>query len=60
MNKEEIYEQYWRQLVRVRRVYTGTGSRDETMYLYYKRQAEKERDELLKKYGYEPFVSGAS
>lgn len=58
MNKEEIYEKYWRRLVKIRRVYAGNQSQDETMYLYYKRQAERERDDLLARYGYEPFVSG--
>lgn len=55
MNKEEIYEQYWKKLVEIRRVYVGYRS-DSDMYIMYKHQAERERDKLLAKYGFEPFL----
>jgi|GEM_PF-3006730 len=57
MTKEEIYEKYWKKLVQIRRIYTGFNTDNDTMYLRYKLLAEKERDMLLKKYGYEPFSS---
>jgi len=57
MNKEEIYEKYWKRLVQIRRLYSGNLSHDDTMYLQYKKFAENERDILLKKYGFEPFSS---
>jgi|PlaIllAssembly_1097288.scaffolds.fasta_scaffold66222_2 hypothetical protein len=55
MTKEEIYEKYWKRLVEIRRVYTGFRPGSNTLYAMYKQQAEKERDRLLQKYGYEPF-----
>jgi hypothetical protein len=58
MTKEEIYEKYWKKLVEIRRVYTGFNPGSDTMYIMYKRHAEKERDKLLEKYGYEPFSLG--
>ena len=55
MKKEEIYEKYWKKLVEIRRIYTGYHPGSNTLYALYKQQAEKERDMLLLKYGYEPF-----
>jgi len=55
MTKEEIYEQYWKKLVAIRRMYTGVRPDSDTLYLMYKQHAEKQRDKLLQKYGYEPF-----
>ncbi len=55
MTKEEIYEKYWKKLVEIRRVYTGFNPSNDTMYIRYKQQAEKQRDQLLQQYGYEPF-----
>jgi hypothetical protein len=52
MTKEEIYEKYWKKLVEIRRVYVGLRADGDTMYILYKKQAEKERDNLLKKYGF--------
>lgn len=56
MTKEEIYEKYWKRLVEIRRVYAGNRVDGDTIYLMYKLPAEKERDSLLKQYGYEPFL----
>lgn len=56
MTKEEIYEKYWQKLVQIRRVYTGNRPDSDTLYIRYKQHAEKERDRLLKKYGYDPFL----
>lgn len=55
MTKEEIYEKYWKQLVEIRRVYTGFNPGSDTLYLMYKHQAERERDKLLQRYGFAPF-----
>ena len=55
MTKEEIYEKYWKKLVEIRRIYTGFNPSSDIMYIRYKQPAEKERDKLLEKYGYEPF-----
>jgi hypothetical protein len=52
MTKEEIYEKYWKKLIEIRRVYVGFRADSDTMYILYKKQAEKERDNLLKKYGF--------
>jgi hypothetical protein len=54
MTKEEIYEKYWKRLVEIRRIYTGYRVDGDTMYVMFKLQAEKERDNLLEKYGYKP------
>jgi hypothetical protein len=54
MTKEEIYEKYWKKLVEIRRVYTGFRVDGDAIYSMYKLQAEKERDNLLEKYGYKP------
>lgn len=54
MTKEEIYEKYWKKLVRIRKVYAGFRADGDTMYILYKKQAENERDTLLKKYGFKP------
>lgn len=58
MNKEEIYERYWKQLLQVRRIYASNRADSDNMYVYYKVHAERDRDRLLKKHGHEPFVSG--
>jgi len=55
MSKEEIYEKYWKKLVEIRKVYTGYRSDNDNMYIMHKLHAEKERDKLLEKYGYDPF-----
>lgn len=52
MTKEEIYEEYWKKLVEIRRIYTGFRQDGDTMYVMYKVRAEKERDKLLEQYGY--------
>jgi hypothetical protein len=57
MTKEEIYEKYWKKLVEIRKIYIGTHAGSTTMYVMYKLHAEKERDRLLKKYGYDPFLA---
>jgi hypothetical protein len=57
MTKEQIYEQYWKKLVEIRRVYIGFRPDGDNLYLMYKLPAEKERDRLLKEHGYEPFVA---
>jgi len=54
MTKEEIYEKYWKRLVKIRQVYSGFRADGDTMYILYKKQAENERDTLLKKYGFKP------
>ena len=54
MTKEEIYEKYWKKLVEIRKVYTGYRL-ENNMYIMYKIHAEKERDTLLEKYGFDPF-----
>ena len=55
MTKEEIYEQYWKKLVEIRRVYTGFRADNDNIYVMYKQHAERQRDKLLEKYGYDPF-----
>lgn len=55
MTKEEIYEQYWKKLVEIRRVYTGFRADKDNLYMMYKQHAERQRDMLLKKHGHEPF-----
>jgi hypothetical protein len=57
MTKEQIYEQYWKKLVEIRRVYIGFRPDGDSLYLMYKLPAEKERNRLLKENGYEPFVA---
>lgn len=52
MTKEEIYEEYWKKLVSIRRVYTGFSADGDTMYIMYKTHAEKQRDRLLEKFGF--------
>ncbi|MGB3224897.1 MAG: hypothetical protein WBB23_18990 [Desulforhopalus sp.] len=54
MTKEEIYEKYWKRLVKIRQVYSGFRADGDAMYILYKKQAENERDNLLKKYGFKP------
>jgi hypothetical protein len=55
MTKEEIYEKYWKKLVTIRKIYSGYRPND-NMYVMYTIHAEKERDTLLKKYGFDPFT----
>ena len=52
MTKEEIYEQYWKQLVGLKRQFIGRDLDTEVFFLNLKKQIEQERDELLKKYDY--------
>ena len=54
MTKEEIYEQYWKQLVEFKRQFIGRELDSEILFLNLKKQIEQERDELLKKYNYKP------
>ena len=55
MTKEEIYDQYWKKLVEIRRIYTGFRTDNDTMYTRYKQHAVRQRDKLLEKYGFDPF-----
>jgi hypothetical protein len=55
MTKEEIYERYWKQLVGFKRQFYGRNLEKDTGFLNLTKQIKQERDNLLKKYGYEPF-----
>lgn len=57
MTKEEIYEKYWKKLVEIRRIYTGTKADGDTLYVMHKQHAERERDILLERYGHDPFLN---
>jgi hypothetical protein len=52
MTKEEIYERYWKQLVELKRQFDGRDLDCDKGFLNLKKQVAKERDDLLKKYGY--------
>ena len=55
MTKEEIYERYWKQLVGLKRQFNGRKLEKDKGFLNLSKQIEQERDNLLKKNGYEPF-----
>ena len=57
IKKEGIYENYWRQLVELKRQFFRRDYDCDPAYLNLKKQLEKERDTLLEKYGYKPFQS---
>ncbi|WP_281180492.1 hypothetical protein [Desulforhopalus singaporensis] len=44
--------------MRIRKVYTSSSKDTDTMYVYYKQFAERDRDRLLKRYGHDPFTCG--
>lgn len=52
MTKEEIYERYWKQLVELKRQFTGQNLDCHTGFLNLRKQIQQERDELLVKHGY--------